>query len=142
MSAFVGTYTVDSAEELRSLLESLKTEKSYFFLRWPHQVSGFCQSLPVDFPSPEGQIFDDQKELRWQKQGESFSLLLLNEDGIHENFQPLGKTWLTKIQPAHLYRKNETRFPKKIHHQPINLGQRYFIDVETSTVHFVALTIL
>jgi hypothetical protein len=141
MSAFVGTRTVASAEELRSLLEQHQTEKSCFFLRWPHRVSGFCKTLPPDFPSPEGQLFDSQKELRWQPQGQGYSVLLLSASGPQPKFEPVGGTWEIQAQDAHLYPKTETRFPQGINNQQVNIGQRYFIDPQTATVHFVALKV-
>ena len=119
MSAFVGTRTVSSAEELRSLIQQIKDqEKSYFFLRWPHKVSGFCKELPSDFPSPEGQMFDSQKELRWKQQGKTYTVLLLSTAGEHPDFEAVGHTsWDAQVQETHLYPRTETRFPKGIHDQ-------------------------
>ena len=141
MSAFVGTRVVQSAEELRSLIQQFKGEKSYFFLRWPHKVSGFCKTLPNDFPSPEGQLFDSQKELRWKQRGKSYSVLLLSADEVYKDFDPVGTAWDAYVQDAHLYPKTETRFPKGIDDQQVNVSQRYFADPETATVHFVALKV-
>lgn len=147
MSAFVGTRTVASADELRSLLQQQQTEKSCFFLRWSHKVSGFCRELPPDFPSPEGQLFDSQKELRWKQQGQGYSVLLLSANGKHSNFDPILNSqdapiqWDAQVQDAHLYPKTETRFPKGIDDQQVNIDQRYFTDLETATVHFVALKV-
>jgi len=141
MSAFVGTQTVQSAEELRSLLHQLKSENSCFFLRWPHKVSGFCKSLPDDFPSPEGQMFDSQKEVRWKQQGKGYSVLLLSASEAHAGFEPVGEAWEVHVQNAHLYPPTETRFPKGINDQQVNISQRYFADPQTATVHFVALKV-
>ncbi|PSN13206.1 hypothetical protein C7293_16930 [filamentous cyanobacterium CCT1] len=149
MSAYVGTRTVASADELRSLLEQQQTEKSCFFLRWPHKVSGFCQTLPPDFPSPEGQLFDSQKELRWKQQGKGYSVLLLSANGAHPDFVPIYDSrnvqiqWDVQVQDAHPYPKTETRFPQGLDYREkdFNIGQRYFTDPETATVHFVALTV-
>lgn len=141
MSAFVGTQTVASAEELRSLIQSLQSEKSCFFLRWPHKVSGFCKTLPEGFPSPEGQVFDSQKELRWKQQGTSYSVLLLSASETYDEFEPVGKAWNVHVQDAHIYPGTETRFPKGINDQRINISQRYFVDSQTATVHFVALKV-
>ncbi len=141
MSAFVGTRTVKSAEELRSLIQQFQGEKSCFFLRWPHRVSGFCKTLPDDFPSPEGQVFDSQKELRWKQQGKSYSVLLLSASEAYDNFEPVGTAWDVQVQDAHIYPKTETRFPKGINDQQVNIGQRFFADPQTATVHFVALKV-
>ncbi len=139
MSAFVGTRTIESDEELRSLIEQFQGEKSCFFLRWPHKVSGFCKTLPDDFPSPEGQMFDSQKELRWKRQGKGYSVLLLSASEVYDDFEPVGKAWDIHVQDAHIYPKTETRFPKGINDQQINIGQCFFADPQTATVHFVAL---
>lgn len=143
MSAFVGTRTVESAEDLRSLLQQHKTEKSCFFLCWPHKVSGFCQTLPSDFPSPEGQLFDSQKELRWKQQGQGYSVLLLSASEKHPDFEAIGEAWHVQVQDAHPYPKTETRFPRGLDYREkdFNIGQRYFSDPETATVHFVALKV-
>jgi hypothetical protein len=120
MSAFVGTRTVKSAEELRSLIQQFQGEKSCFFLRWPHKVSGFCKTLPEDFPSPEGQVFDSQKELRWKQQGTGYSVLLLSATaGEHSEFEPIRDSqnvpiqWDAQVQDVYPYPQTETRFPKR-----------------------------
>ncbi|MGJ3250427.1 MAG: hypothetical protein ACFE0J_04735 [Elainellaceae cyanobacterium] len=144
MSAFVGTRTVNSVEELRSLIQQFESEKSCFFLRWPHKVSGFCKELPSEFPSPEGQMFDNQKELRWKQQGKSYSVLLLSASGGNPNFESVGEAWgAHSVQDAHPYPKTETRFPQGLDYkeEDFNLGQRYFFDPKTAIVHFVALTV-
>ena len=141
MSAFVGTRTVESVDQLRSLIQRFQGEKSCFFLRWPHKVSGFCKTLPEDFPSPEGQVFDSQKELRWKQQGTGYSILLLSASEAYENFEPVGEDWEVYVQGAHIYPKTETRFPKGIDDQQVNIGQRYFANPQTATVHFVALKV-
>lgn len=148
MSAFVGTRTVESAEELRSLIQQFQGEKSCFFLRWPHKVSGFCKTLPDEFPSPEGQVFDSQKELRWKQQGMGgYSILLLSANGANPDFEPISDSrniqiqWDVQAQDVHPYPQTETRFPKGLNYKEegFNLGQRYFSDLQTATVHFVAL---
>lgn len=141
MSAFVGTKTVDSSEELRSLIQQLKSENSWFFLKWPHKVSGFCKMLPSDFPSPQGQMFDNQKELRWKQQGKAYSVLLLSTEGNYLDFEPVGKEWSVQVQEAHLYPPTETRFPRGIDNPKVNVSQCYFSDSKTATVHFVALKV-
>lgn len=139
MSAFVGTKTCNETE-LKTLLTELKTEKSYYFLRWYHQVSGLVQSLP-DKLSPTGQLFDAEKELRWQWKANQFQLLLLSQNDFNSEFYPVRGNWTTK-QVAGILRSNETRFPHRIKGKEIkNLAQRYFIDAETATIHFVALTL-
>jgi hypothetical protein len=136
---------VASAEALRSLLQQHQTEKSCFFLRWPHKVSGFCRTLPPDFPRPEGQLFDSQKELRWKQQGKGYSVLLLSASGPQPGFHPISGTWTYQDQEAHLYPPKETRFPRGIddlvNGKQINVNQRYFSDLQTATVHFVALKV-
>lgn len=143
MNAFVGTRTLESSDELQELFDRFKEGKLCFFLRWPHKVSGFCKTLPDDFPSPEGQVFDSQKELRWKQQGTGYNVLLLSTEGEYPNFDLVGKSWIFHDQEAYLYPPTETRFPKGLNDQvngkKINVGQRYFTDPQTATVHFVAL---
>ncbi len=172
--SFVGVHSqVLSAQELIQVLEKLETsaQPSYYFLRWSHRVSGFWQrrfeefpSLAKDigdrinrinfnqieaaFPSPEGQMFNNQLELRWKKKQANYEILLLSATGSQEDypeFQLVGNDWNVVNRNAHLYAsgptQTETRFPKKFDHQDIKVAQRYFMDSKTTTVHFVALTV-
>ncbi len=145
MSAFVGTCTVNSAEELRSLIAQLQTPESYFFLRWPHRVSGFEAKLPQDFPSPEGQLFNTTLELRWKAQGTGYSVLVLsNQSDPVPGFTALDGNWEACDRPAHCHESQETRYPKGFYYstdiKPEAIQQRYFRDRQTATIHFVALT--
>lgn len=149
MSAFVGVKQVPSAEELTQLLEKLP-EPSYYFLRWPHEVSGIVKTLSK-FPSPEGQMFNSQFELRWKQQGSGYELLFLGkvQPDAAQGFQEIGSDrkprepvqWKIIDRLAYLYRSDETRFPQNFLYEDIKIGQRYFIDAKTSTTHFVALTV-
>lgn len=140
MTAFVGYQQQVSLDELRKVLEDYKTRNSRYFLRWVHQVSGIILELPETL-SPEGQMFDDQRELRWKKQSKGFDLLLLSVAGSDPSFTPIGTVWKCQNRNAHIYPPTETRFPKGIDHQNVDVGQRYFLDARTATVHFVALTV-
>lgn len=157
MNAVVKVGEVASDEELRSLVEQFAEAESYFFLRWPHKVSGFCRSLPPEFPSPEGQVFDRNTELRWKRQNQGYSLLLLSAEkelakAIAQDiftFDPDDRDCKWKIceRNAHPYVPTETRFPRgfdsrEIDSKAIKIGQRYFIDSQTSTIHFVALRLI
>ncbi|MGG6266269.1 hypothetical protein ACQ4M3_05450 [Leptolyngbya sp. AN03gr2] len=139
MSAFVGFKQNVSESDLKQLLKQYDTAKSCYFLRWAHRVSGIELDLPEEFPSPEGQMFDRDRELRWKQQGERFNVLILS---IHAEagFTAIDKVWTTKSYQAKLYPPTETRFPEGIQGQGVNVAQRCFIDDQTSTVHFVALT--
>ncbi len=146
MSAFVGTRTVASDEELRSLIQQFQGEKSCFFLRWPHKVSGFCKTLPDDFPSPEGQMFDSQKELRWKQQRAGYRVLWLSHQSDPVNgFAALDGDWEACDRPAQLHEAKETQYPKGFYFgpgvKPEAIQQRYFRDRRTATVPFVALTL-
>ncbi len=141
MNPFVGTKNVVSPEALCQILNGHKTQDSHYFLRWAHQVSGFIQELPTDFPSPEGQMFNRDRELRWKRRGNGFSVLLLSTVGDESDFSPIGKSWKTQDQNAHVHPPTATRFPKGIASLKVNVGQRHFIDAQTSTIHFVALTV-
>ena len=138
-SAFVGTKTCTETE-LKTLLTQLQTEKSYYFLRWSHQISGFIHTLPHQL-SPAGQLFDQEKELRWRSNSNQFQLLLLSKTDFSPDFLPIPGNWETQEVNA-IFRQNETRFPNKIKGEtPKNLAQRYFLNRETATIHFIALTL-
>jgi len=149
--SFVGTKTIESEDALKTLIEQISKQvpeaSRCFFLRWPHKVSGLCRNLPADFPSPKGQVFTHDFELRWQTQGKGYSLLLLSQTDDVSGFEGFSELepktkWSTWDRPAHAYPATETRFPKGIADRQINIGQRYFQDRATATVHFVALVAL
>ncbi|MEM9153742.1 MAG: hypothetical protein AAGB13_01725 [Cyanobacteria bacterium P01_F01_bin.33] len=154
MSVFVGTCTVESDDELRLLIKKLPLENPYSFLRWPHKISGFCpftiDNFPNEFPSPEGQLFDREIELRWKQNKKGYDLLLLstNNRNLWPDFEPIFEQdkdntikWEAYDQDAYIYPPTETRFSKRIAEQSVNIGQRYFVDAQTATVHFVALRV-
>ena len=142
MNVFVGTSDrLITQYELRGLLNRLKSQSSYYCLRWPHQLGNFETELPDNFPSPEGQMFDENREIRWKEKGDKFTVLLLSILGAETGFKAVGDRWKVQTRPAFLHLSTETRFPKPITKPPSNIAQRYFIDSQTSTVHFVALTV-
>ncbi|MEQ8754433.1 MAG: hypothetical protein RID09_13080 [Coleofasciculus sp. G1-WW12-02] len=165
MNPFVGVYEKLLTEtQLRELLQQQATTPSYYFLRWSHQVSGIVEQLPDNFPSPEGQMFNCDRELRWKRQNDRYSLLVLSNTGEVPRFTSIvkdtenqGKSeeksyWKTEQRPAYGYPTNETRFPRsRIYPESLDvrnsannkpkLAQRYFIAKPTATVHFVALTV-
>ena len=142
-----------SADEVKKLLEKLATEESYYFVRSPHAVSGICRKLPDELSLGfEGQMFNSDRELRWKKQGTVYEALLLS--GVPadlEGFEPIGKNWEYCDRAAYFHDLDEPKFPKtfiykgendeKIKFNKINIGQRYFQEKSTATVHFVALTV-
>jgi hypothetical protein len=137
-SGFVGIRMVPSQAELQSLLETHAGEQGWHFLRWAHRVSGFRQGIPTAFDCIEGQMFTGDRELRWKPQGRGFNVLLLSTTPSND-FEPLSGNWITQKQEAHVYSPTETRLPKGVIESKVNVGQRYFIDQTTWTVHFVAL---
>jgi hypothetical protein len=158
MSAFVGvSEQLLTEEQLRQLLQSTSNKSGYYFLRLPHKVSGILSELPEEFPSPEGQMFNGDRELRWKQQKPGlYSVLLLSNNGTEAGFTAIDGNWKTEQRAAYGYRTDETRFPRSLifpeslapiiseHKTKTNkpkLAQRYFIDANTSTVHFVALTV-
>ena len=142
MSPFVGvSEQLLTVEQLRDLLKKLSNQGSYYFLRWAHKVSGIREELPDEFPSPEGQMFNGDRELRWKQQGQHFSVLLLSTTGSEPGFKPIGQKWETQQREAHIYSATETRFPKGLSSTTLDVAQRYFMDADTATVHFVALTV-
>ncbi|BAZ66655.1 hypothetical protein NIES4106_14070 [Fischerella sp. NIES-4106] len=168
MKAFVGYKKQPlSVSELLELIPKFIVEPSYYFLRWTHKVSGIVENIPTetDFPMMEGQMFNHKCELRWKyKQKNTYEVLLLSINENHHDFELVGKNWRiepsetknfpSNAYPAYGYRPEETRFPKKLifpkdldirlqaeNNKKPKLAQRYFIDNETSTVQFVALTV-
>ncbi|NJN87706.1 MAG: hypothetical protein HC881_17115 [Leptolyngbyaceae cyanobacterium SL_7_1] len=137
-SGFVGTQLIASSTELKDLLEKHAGNQGWYFVRWAHTVSGFKQTLPTEFEQAEGQMFTSDRELRWKAQSNGFDVLILSTTGV-EGFDPMGRNWVIQDWDAHVYPLTETRLPKGIAHNKVNLGQRYFIDQATWTVHFVAL---
>jgi hypothetical protein len=144
-----------SSDEVKKLLEKLATEKTYYFVRSTHAVSGICMKLPPEFPGFEGQMFDADRELRWKKQGSQYELLLLSrvEADLQLGFDAIDKNseWQICDRPAYFYNTGETRFPKgftfkdekdhNIEPAKIPVAQRYFQNAKTAIVHFIALTI-
>lgn len=139
--SFVGIRQLSSVEELRELLTQRSSQSSYYFLRWAHKVSGILDHLPQDFPSPEGQMFNADYELRWKQQKKGYEVLLLSKAGAEPGFTPVGQHWETKLRQAYVYPSTETRFPKEFIAEGVDVAQRYFIDTQTATIHFVVLTV-
>ncbi|MEC4818778.1 MAG: hypothetical protein SAK29_36720 [Scytonema sp. PMC 1069.18] len=140
MKPFVGVKQVSTKEELEELFKQ-PSEPSYYFLRWVDKVSSIVSEIE-DF-STEGQMFNSQMELRWKQRGSGYDVLLLSEiePEAKLGFQAIGKSWQTVDRDAHFYSTTETRFPKGISHKNIKIAQRYFIDSDTATVRFVALSV-
>lgn len=154
---FVGVHQ-QSAADLITLLEKLSTPTSYYFLRWTNRVGGFWRRRSEmkllddisdrlinhpsqQFPSPEGQFFNHDLELRWKKQGELYKVLLLTTLELEPGFKPIGENWEALDRNAHQYTSTDSRFPQKFASDEVKISQRYFRDSCTATVHFVALTI-
>jgi hypothetical protein len=148
--AWVGHTTIH-AENIQEFLEDCQTTTSRYFLRWPGRVSGFEANLPPDELSPEGQLFDGDRELRWRRKDESYSVLLLSDvDSVEANqplnlhgqsFQAIGTNWETRTWNAHVYSDTETRLPAVVSSNGVNVHQRHFIDQTTATVRFTALVV-
>ncbi|WP_448564803.1 hypothetical protein [Trichothermofontia sp.] len=146
--SFVGYRQVDSGETLRDLIDQCVAQiPSYYFLRWAHQVSGMIADLPEDFPSPEGQVFNAKMELRWKRQGQGYSVLLLSNSAAPvDGFTPSPGDWETRDRLVRCHDSKETQYPKGFYFDqgvnPNYIRQRYFRDRRTATVHFVALTLV
>ncbi len=152
-TGFVGVRSGLSRDEVKELLEKLATEESYYFVRSPHAVSGICMKFPEEFfPGFEGQMFNADRELRWKKQGSAYETLLLSRvEADLEGFEAIGKNWEWCDRTAYFHPLDETKFPKsfiykgendeKLDSNKISIGQRYFQEKRTATVHFVALTV-
>ncbi|NJL39939.1 MAG: hypothetical protein HC840_22295 [Leptolyngbyaceae cyanobacterium RM2_2_4] len=141
---FVATGTCSQAE-LETLLKEQMGDKGWHFVRWAHRVSGFHKGMPKTLDCLEGQMFTGDRELRWKPQGQKFDVLLLSRSDAQDfhqlktSFKSVAGDWMTQDRDAHIYPSTETRLPKGITHNEVKVGQRYFIDQITSTVHFVSL---
>jgi hypothetical protein len=144
MTAFVGVKKTVSVTELLQLIDKLAIQPSYYFCRWSHQVSENWETVPEEkhFPMLEGQMFNEQWELRWKrKPKDNYELLLLSIAPTELDFIKIGETWETQQRDAYLLSPTDRRFPKHLPQPKNDISQRYFIDKNTATVHFVALTI-
>jgi hypothetical protein len=153
MIGYVGFKQVSSSVELKNLVDKLVVPKSYYFVRSPHAVSGICRKLPDELSLGfEGQMFNSDRELRWKKQGSVYEALILSRVPADlEGFEAIGKHWECCDRAAYFHSLDEPKFPKtfiykgendeKIDSKNITIGQRYFKDQRTATVHFIALTV-
>jgi hypothetical protein len=148
--SFVGYKQVSSVDDLKNLMEHYADPlPSYYFLRWAHCVSGIVSKLPQEFPSPEGQLFNAELELRWKRQGHDYSVLLLSKTlEVAEGFTAIPENrdrdwqWQTQDRAANFNGKTDARFPKGFTYPDnLTIHQRYFLNAQTATVHFVALTV-
>lgn len=149
-TGIIGTHTL-SLSQLTSCISRLikptdttSNLRHYYFYRWPHKVSGLIEGVSetVKINSPEGQIFSQFWELRWKRNGEGFAVLLLSTQRLLKDFEKLGEDWYWCDRPAKLYPKTETRFPKGfIYPEGLDISQRYFIEKDTASVRFIALTL-
>ncbi|MBE9040989.1 hypothetical protein IQ235_09370 [Oscillatoriales cyanobacterium LEGE 11467] len=143
MPGFVGIKKSVSTEELQILLEQWKKPNSYYCLRWHHQASDIVKTLKEAFPSPEGRMFDAERELRWKQLTQStFSLLLLSENEDITQFEPLIGSWEYEDRASISDPDIKIRLPQKMTIESGEIGQRYFRDRDTGTVHFIALTVM
>ena len=139
-TALVQTATLTEVE-LKTHIGTIFPNSCYYFLRYPHTVSGIQAGKPQEL-APEGQIFDPKTELRWRKTGEKYQVLLLTTEAkTLDGFTPIPRQWVYDDHDAVVYPTTATRLPKPVKvPQKINLKQRYFRDSETSTIHFIALS--
>lgn len=138
MIGFVGSQILEKAE-VTAKIKSLDSFLPYYFLRWPHWVSGILtqdeltQEYLPKFPddlSPQGQVFTQGWELRWERrvhrinpQRTQYHLLLLSKDkdqSPFSGFEPLQENqrpipWKTRDYTAVIHQEESsegTRFPK------------------------------
>ncbi|MEC4985355.1 MAG: hypothetical protein SAJ37_06930 [Oscillatoria sp. PMC 1068.18] len=140
MKGFVGKRDNLIEAELRQLLLQYASKSSYYCFRWAHKISKFETELPENI-SPEGQMFDAVRELRWQRRQDHFEVLLLSCENEENGFELVGKNWECQKLSAFVYPQTETRLPKVVDVGKVKVKQRYFINADTNTVHFVALTL-
>ncbi|MBE9067529.1 hypothetical protein IQ260_12755 [Leptolyngbya cf. ectocarpi LEGE 11479] len=146
-TAFVGTADNINQATLENLIQTCMGNQAWRFLRWPHEVKLLEPTKAIDYSCREGQVFDQKSELRWKKlKGEQYSVLVLSTIQLDKSLTPVGTAWMPKDLEANFYPKTETRFPKGLDYNDssdnkLDIGQRYFIDEATGTVHFIALRV-
>ncbi|MGB3492291.1 MAG: hypothetical protein WBA57_06160 [Elainellaceae cyanobacterium] len=129
---------------LDQLIQRCLAGDTWYCLRSPEAIT-LKVGLPTDdqLSSPEGQVFSQDRELRWKRLGAEYEVLLLSKTKINDPaLQPLDEEqqWLTRDLNANFYTPTETRFPRGVAYpNDLNIGQRYFMDSATGTVQFVAL---
>ncbi|MGF1524265.1 MAG: hypothetical protein ACFBSF_18245 [Leptolyngbyaceae cyanobacterium] len=149
--AFVGVNSSPLDQDgLQALMQHCGGEKSWHFLRWPHKVKlEFGQPHSVDFDCTEGQVFNQDCELRWKRKEDNYEVLVLATDFFADQaLKRLGEMWTTQDLSCDFFLPTETRLPKGITYpkgfdvKQRHFGQRYFINDATGTVHFIALRAL
>lgn len=139
---------------LVTLIKRYVAEPAWHCLRWPHTISlgaGLPSTAALD--CPEGQVFNRDRELRWKRRQDTYTVLLLSSTPVldtdlralanpaHPQHQP--QTWQIRNLNAQFYPATETRLPQGITYpEQLDIGQRYFIDEQTGIVQFVALRAL
>jgi hypothetical protein len=144
--SYVGCRTVASVDALKGLIEQYAGDTAAYFLRWSNRVSGVVSQLPKDFDRAEGQMFNQQLELRWKREGKGYSVLLLSQaDGVDgSGFAPLPGNWQVEVHAALMHDQRNPQYPNRFQYQGIEssaLQQCYFRNAETGVVHFIALTL-
>ncbi|NJL99671.1 MAG: hypothetical protein HC924_13120 [Synechococcaceae cyanobacterium SM2_3_2] len=145
--AFVASLKITDSSQLVEILQQHfpSSEKTYSFLRWPHQVSGIQPGIPDNLNCQEGHVFSKQGELRWKQSPQGVHLLYLGITPAAARLKPLPGNWTFEDYEADLYgdkQNQETRFPNALNYpKNLKVGQRYFVDTVTARVHFVALTL-
>lgn len=144
-AAFVGTANNIDQGVLQSLIEHRVSDQAWRFLRWPDRVELLEPTEVIDYSCREGQVFNQDCELRWKRQGEHYSVLLLSvaeNPGDEETLTGVGDGWIAEDRDANFYPPTETRFPRGLtYSDALDIGQRYFIDSATATVQFIALRV-
>ncbi|MEM9093328.1 MAG: hypothetical protein AAGC93_31970 [Cyanobacteria bacterium P01_F01_bin.53] len=144
-TAFVRTANNIEQGVLQSLIDQHVSEQAWRFLRWPDRVELLEPGESIDYSCREGQVFNQDCELRWKRQGEHYSVLLLSvttSSESEETLKNVGDGWTAEDRDANFYPPAETRFPKGLtYSDALDIGQRYFIDSATATVQFTALRV-
>ena len=124
------------------LIKRCITGDVWHCLQWPHKTE-FHSEQPTDFSASGGQVFNQDRELRWKRRGDHYEVLLLSNSPITDDaLRSLDEAqqWLIRDLNANFYPPTETRFPQGVTYpNGLDVGQRYFMDKQTGIVQFVAL---
>ncbi|NJR49868.1 MAG: hypothetical protein HC780_10185 [Leptolyngbyaceae cyanobacterium CSU_1_3] len=147
MSSIASTQVKDE-KDLEALLKNHLHEPTYYFLRQTHQVSGILQEFPEKLDVLEGQLFNAEFEVRWKcnPQQKGYSVLVLSRSSLKDSsLKPLPGQWESEDHSILLHDPKTPQYPNGFTYKEgvdvSRIYQRYFRNVDTFAVQFIALTV-
>lgn len=144
----IGSTQVKDGEDLKALLKKHVHEPTYYFLRQTHRVSGIQQEFPENLDVVEGQLFNAEFEVRWKctPQQKGYSVLVLSRSNLKDSsLKPLPGQWESEDHSVLLHDPKNPQYPNGFTYEAgvdvSRIQQRYFRNVNTLAVQFIALTV-